>query len=387
MKDDKNMKESVLIRNFGPVREIEIEDIKPFTVFIGESGIGKSTVLKTVALFRWIFKKASLRAYMKLSGIPVSPFKFDFRSYLRNGGLEEYLKKDTEIRYRIGNCEISYVQVNGLSVSPISDIENISLEKCSFISDKRCVLPEFLLYGAAPSASNYYLRELFDVYQKATSVVKDLRMPFLGVNFHVNEKGPSRRRYMISGGEDDDCYDIRLQDASSGIQTATPLTVIIEYFSKHYNLVNAFNQSVVALLGELDNLSLFQTSHNVGDIQSRRVNLHVEEPELSLFPEGQCGLLDFIADRFIIPEREYEMTFMMATHSPYIVNYLNLLVTRHDKKVENKPSIPFEKVGVYQIIDGYLSDLSVTESKIFDTMTLSEPIDDIYSEYNELNHG
>ena len=38
------MKESIIIKNLGPLKDIHIEEIKPFTVFIGESGSGKGTL-------------------------------------------------------------------------------------------------------------------------------------------------------------------------------------------------------------------------------------------------------------------------------------------------------------------------------------------------------
>ena len=35
------MKESIKIKNLGPLRNIEIDNIKPLTVLIGESEVGK----------------------------------------------------------------------------------------------------------------------------------------------------------------------------------------------------------------------------------------------------------------------------------------------------------------------------------------------------------
>jgi len=40
------MKESIIIKNFGPLKEVEIDDIKPLTVFIGKSAGGKSIIMK-----------------------------------------------------------------------------------------------------------------------------------------------------------------------------------------------------------------------------------------------------------------------------------------------------------------------------------------------------
>lgn len=53
------LKEKLIVKNFGPIVKAEI-DIKPFMVFIGESGSGKSVILKLLSLFRWTFKKTMI---------------------------------------------------------------------------------------------------------------------------------------------------------------------------------------------------------------------------------------------------------------------------------------------------------------------------------------
>ena len=47
------MKESIIIKNFGPLKEVEIDDIKPLTVFIGKSAGGKSIIMKVIVLMRY----------------------------------------------------------------------------------------------------------------------------------------------------------------------------------------------------------------------------------------------------------------------------------------------------------------------------------------------
>ena len=46
------MKESIVIKNLGPLKHVEIDDIRPLTVFIGKSASGKSTIMKVVVLMR-----------------------------------------------------------------------------------------------------------------------------------------------------------------------------------------------------------------------------------------------------------------------------------------------------------------------------------------------
>ena len=93
------MQESIIIQNFGPIKDIEIKNISSFTVFIGESGSGKSTIMKTIVLFRWIYKWLNIRSYLKYANISKSPFSFDFKALLNDNGLMEYLKDNTEIIY------------------------------------------------------------------------------------------------------------------------------------------------------------------------------------------------------------------------------------------------------------------------------------------------
>ena len=78
------MRESLLIKNFGPIREVEIDDIRPLTIFIGESGSGKSTIMKVLAMFRWIYKMMNIRSYLRFAGISKSPFRFSLSSYIAN---------------------------------------------------------------------------------------------------------------------------------------------------------------------------------------------------------------------------------------------------------------------------------------------------------------
>ena len=101
-------KESLIIRNLGPIHEVQLDDISPLMVLIGESGSGKSTILKVLALFQWIYKMMNIRVYLSMSGVSKSPFRFSWQTYMRNAGFEKYLKPDTEIIYTIGSCVISY---------------------------------------------------------------------------------------------------------------------------------------------------------------------------------------------------------------------------------------------------------------------------------------
>ena len=118
----------------------------------------------------------------------------------------------------------------------------------------------------------------------------------------------------------------------------------------------------------------------------KQVHIHVEEPELSLFPDAQCKLIDAIVrETFRKKEDKRELGVMLATHSPYIVNYLNLLMRRSEN---NAPSISIRLdsrlVEVYEVLDGCAVPLkSLDERPIIDTRLLSDPIANIYAEFKK----
>ncbi len=78
---------------------------------------------------------------------------------------------------------------------------------------------------------------------------------------------------------------------------------------------------------------------------------------------------------------------MMATHSPYIVNYINLLLRRGQVgSATSDIKLSSSEIGVYQIIEGQAIPLS-TETQngvLVDARLMSEPISEIYREYNSL---
>ena len=85
---------------------------------------------------------------------------------------------------------------------------------------------------------------------------------------------------------------------------------------------------------------------------------------------------------------QHKMRLAIATHSPYIVNYLNLLAARADSpQNDGETSLPIDKICVYHVEDGYAYSLKITStngSQIINTRVLSDPISAIYRSYNQI---
>ena len=99
-----DLKESLIIKNFGPIKEVELNNVAPFLFLIGESGSGKSTILKVLAMMRHIYKQLTLRSYLKMGGVTAGTIVFAFDEYLHNGGMNDYVTDKTEITYSKGEC-------------------------------------------------------------------------------------------------------------------------------------------------------------------------------------------------------------------------------------------------------------------------------------------
>lgn len=376
------MAEYLKIENFGPIVEIEMEDIRPLCVLIGESGSGKSTIMKVLSLFRWIYKRVNLRSYLKHAKIKRTQLGFKIKPLMRTSGIYEYLRADSVIVYRRDNYEIR-MENRSVNIRFTIAPDDLCLDKVCFISDKRSMIPDFIDNKMERRIANYYLQDTMDNFVLAYKQSRQLSIDFLGVDFKVEKPKNGPERLTIQGADDEE-FTIDMKNASSGIQTVTPLAMIVNHYATHYDAEESMNTALFQYMKDTDMLKQFSAVKNVGEITRRTVHVMVEEPELSLYPESQTHLIDFLVERsFAQPQRDYDMTLMMATHSPYIVNYMNLLIKRYDRKTDTPYKMAFEDISAYEIADGFATSLKVeAEHRLIDTRVLSDPISDIYEEYN-----
>lgn len=380
------MKESITIKNLGPLVDCQIDEIMPLTVVIGESGSGKSALMKVISLFRWLFKMQNIRSYLSHSGMK-SPFRFRMESYLGYSGLDEFVKGNTEITYSVtgssGTVYSASFKSKKLSFSGLIKDSDIAFTKISFIPETRSVIPMWADKGARMTGNTlgFYFQEVFNDFELATERVRELPLHHLHLNFSVR-KTSSGKKYKVSG-KNGQSFEIDFLHSSSGTQTSAPVLLIARYFSQEFDFESAFNRSVLSYLSKVDALTSFKAVRNLGDLK-KRIFVHIEEPELSLFPDAQCDMMASLLG-FLFEENTHEMSLFVSTHSPYIINFLNLIIRAYDK---NAPSTfaryPFEQLGVYMIVDGSLQDLKLRNERLINTNPLADTINSIYDQYNSL---
>jgi predicted ATPase len=380
------MKESIVIKNLGPLKNIHIEEIKPFTILIGESGSGKSTLMKVIALFRWLYKMQNIRSYLKKSNLK-SPFRYRMEKYLKNCGIDEFVKNNTEIIYKVSfvsgkTYELKFINKQ-LSSLPNIDSSDIYFNKISFISENRNIIPLWADKGASFTGGylGFYFHEVYKDFELASDSIKEIELNHINLKFSV-KKSNSGKKYKIESQENEK-FEIEFKNSSSGTQSSTPILLISQYFSQNFDFEAAFNRSVLNYLSSTDNLTMFKAVKNLSEI-NKKIFIHIEEPELSLFPDAQCKLIDdLVSNCFIKNQNEVEL--FISTHSPYIVNYLNLLIRAFDKKSKDDVAqYNYDNLSVFQISNGELFNLVVQNERLVNTNPLSDTINYIYNKYNEL---
>ena len=317
------MKESIIIKNFGPLKEVEIDDIKPLTVFIGKSAGGKSIIMKVIVLMRYIYKMVNIRSYLKNAKITRSPFKLRFNSLLHDG-LKGMITAQTEIYYTVeinGNKYTLKYTNRGLQSDINIPDKDLIFFKEAYVSGMRSLIPIWASKAVSVKGENlgFFFHETFNDFNDATDVIKEQKLEYLNLKMKVRKSGNRPKLFTIESLQND-AVPIELRYASSGIQTSAPLVAIVHYFAQEFSFKDAFQRSVLNYLYKQDLLTKFPPGINRNKL-GKYVHIHIEEVELSLAPEDQRAFMsNLVEEVFHKNKKDRKLGLMVSTHSPYIVN-------------------------------------------------------------------
>jgi hypothetical protein len=127
------------------------------------------------------------------------------------------------------------------------------------------------------------LLEYMGLFERATKLFPRYEIPVFKVNY---VKKDNKNMIELRGKD----KMISLSASSSGLQSAIPMLMIIDYALK----TNCFDSFVI------------------------------EEPEQNLFPKNQFEMLGFVTSRLWHPSQRRQ--FIITTHSPYLLSSLNVLM-------------------------------------------------------------
>ena len=384
------MKESIIIKNFGPLKEVEIDDIKPLTVFIGKSAGGKSIIMKVIVLMRYIYKMVNIRSYLKNAKITRSPFKLRFNSLLHDG-LKGMITAQTEIYYTVeinGNKYTLKYTNRGLQSDINIPDKDLIFFKEAYVSGMRSLIPIWASKAVSVKGENlgFFFHETFNDFNDATDVIKEQKLEYLNLKMKVRKSGNRPKLFTIESLQND-AVPIELRYASSGIQTSAPLVAIVHYFAQEFSFKDAFQRSVLNYLYKQDLLTKFTLGINRNKL-GKYVHIHIEEVELSLAPEDQRAFMsNLVEEVFHKNKKDRKLGLMVSTHSPYIVNHLNVLLRAgyFEKARENYPFLEKDDIAVYRVNEGKIISLMATDNDtgeyVINALDMSDTMERIFEEY------
>ena len=387
------MKESIIIKNFGPLKEVEIDDIKPLTVFIGKSAGGKSIIMKVIVLMRYIYKMVNIRSYLKNAKITRSPFKLRFNSLLHDG-LKGMITAQTEIYYTVeinGNKYTLKYTNRGLQSDINIPDKDLIFFKEAYVSGMRSLIPIWASKAVSVKGENlgFFFHETFNDFNDATDVIKEQKLEYLNLKMKVRKSGNRPKLFTIESLQND-AVPIELRYASSGIQTSAPLVAIVHYFAQEFSFKEAFQRSVLNYLYKQDLLTKFTPGINRNKL-GKYVHIHIEEVELSLAPEDQRAFMsNLVEEVFHKNKKDRKLGLMVSTHSPYIVNHLNVLLRAgyFEKARENYPFLEKDDIAVYRVNEGKIISLMATDNDtgeyVINALDMSDTMERIFEEYESM---
>ena len=387
------MKESIIIKNFGPLKEVEIDDIKPLTVFIGKSAGGKSIIMKVIVLMRYIYKMVNIRSYLKNAKITRSPFKLRFNSLLHDG-LKGMITAQTEIYYTVeinGNKYTLKYTNRGLQSDINIPDKDLIFFKEAYVSGMRSLIPIWASKAVSVKGENlgFFFHETFNDFNDPTDVIKEQKLEYLNLKMKVRKSGNRPKLFTIESLQND-AVPIELRYASSGIQTSAPLVAIVHYFAQEFSFKDAFQRSVLNYLYKQDLLTKFTPGINRNKL-GKYVHIHIEEVELSLAPEDQRAFMsNLVEEVFHKNKKDRKLGLMVSTHSPYIVNHLNVLLRAgyFEKARETYPFLEKDDIALYRVNEGKIISLMATDNDtgeyVINALDMSDTMERIFEEYESM---
>lgn len=410
------MEEKLIIKNFGPIKSVSL-DLKKILLFIGKQSSGKSTIAKLISIFRDIDFISSIDNHLvffqkyKISNYFGSDTYFSYKSkyyslHYKNGNFD--VKIDNKYKSNFGSYKVETENVLS-NIKMVSDsneklVKRIKsklkllgnaaeknkkkIEKeieilfkkidknsarfqhfstkikagklMAFIKDSVYIPSERIIISTISDSpigfmdSNIalpkFLTEFGRLFENSRSEKKELDIINLNVKYKY-DNGSNKIYY-------DDNNFVPLSESSSGIQTITPLYLVIE---------------------SLSNKGLEQRTYII------------EEPELNLYPVSQKQLVYYLIAMCTIDYDELVLT----THSPYVLSSLNNLLMAFDsyKKYKNediKKIIPQkfwinpQGFNAYYISNGISKSIYDKKNKLISENELDEISSEIKDEFYKL---
>lgn len=386
---------TITIKNIGPIKEVVEISLNRINVFMGPQSSGKSTIAKIISFCTWVEKDVATSQSLSEYQENKTYFRERLESFHKIKG---YFNSDSYIHYKSEVVDIVW-ENEECSISWV-DKYAYKRSKIAYIPSERnmVILPEARKSEFGNTNIRSFLFDWFEARKKYSNE-NNLSVLNLGVNYYYLEGSEEDH---IRGNNNDAEYDILLSNASSGLQSITPLIAMIEYLTKwiydedtisfeqderkqrvninlavekalkpYYDkdnlpiddlqkLVKSFNEKLHEK--EEKAVKYFEEYKAISNSLFKTMNSQfiIEEPEQNLFPETQRDLVYYFLQK-CLNKKGNRLT--LTTHSPYVLYALNncMMAGLVSDKMEanelsklkcNQSKINPVDVSIYEIREG-----------------------------------
>lgn len=376
--------EKLIVKNFGPIKEAEI-DLTKYVVFIGDTSTGKSVLAKLISIFRDSF-------FLLLNSN--DEFEIILKDQLIKFNID-FDYQNSEMDYYDGNQKILVLKNHKIELvnkKQKNDYQEVLDENHTENLDKNLLSKhlEFDKKTFLEYVQNKVFQELCSLYVPAERIIFSLI-------------GDSMAGIMASNVALPECYKefaSRFEIARKILKSYSYSDFEIEYsFNNGNNVLSVNNnklllnqassgvQSLVPMLLVFDNAIL---NHN---LETAKLFV-IEEPELNLFPIKQKKLIDYLISK----AQKINHKIVITTHSPYILSSLDTLMlakntfNEHpDLKeeinaiVSQDKWIDYDDISVYEVRnDGKVYPIKNEEYRSIDTNAIDRVSNIISEEFDKL---
>lgn len=384
----------LVIRNFGPISEVDVQ-LKRVNVILGPQSSGKSTVLKVACFCDWMERQIE---------ITQKPWKFCQRevimeNLIRFHRMDGYICDDTFIRYENDALFFSYSEKTRKFEFDWKGKKrwNYKRTKIAYIPAERNLLaaiPNWYQVSLGQDNILDFLKEWEFARKYFTKGSQILDLPF---SYRYD---PTTRidRIVLSKEK-----ELPLMNVSSGLQSITPLYIMISYLTglyfkndqskvEEYVMRDALTDLVKKEMPELSKEEQLEIVDGI--LKPYKSSLYIEEPESHIFPSTQK---QFVYSLISMLNGKPRHNCFIATHSPYIMTSLNNLILAADKikeskevankvyeRILNRQSIRFEEVAAFEMRDGKIQSIMDEEYRMISAEALDKASEEIGDDYNYL---
>lgn len=385
---------NLIIKNFGPIKDLDIT-LKRVNIIIGPQSSGKSTVLKVACFCDWIERQVAISQepdkYLNAG--------FFVKNLVTFHKLEGFMHKDTYIKYNNDAISFDYNASNNKCTYKWSNAKrwNYKRSKIAYIPSERnlvAAIPNWFQVSMYNNNILDFMKEWEFARKKFTKKEQILGLPF-SYRYNPNDYND----HIV----DDNGIDVKLTNASSGLQSLTPLYIMIRYLTKEF-----FKDTQTKVEDSMlrDKLKMIVSNECINKTHSQqneivenilvpyRSDLFIEEPEAHIFPSTQK---DFIYNLINQLNGQRKHSCFIATHSPYIMTALNNLIIAGELIATNKEFVPTIKtkfpkrqtlrcndVAAFFMKDGIIESILDEELHLISADALDSASQEISEDFNFL---